>query len=406
MSTSRGRGVYTHHNQRDESTLYRTTVVMAEGSQNLRGYVSKRKRKPRELSGGLAGDLTGDLTGDRKETTTPCSHLSQYVVRKSDNQDLKKTRFQSTLPKLSTELPTGHSKPVLSLEWHPVDHRLLVSAGLDGKVVLWDVKKKQVVTSCSFHGGSAVRDVEWATEESVLTAGYDCFAIQSDIGYEKELVRLKHDSYVSVVKSNPASVEAVLTGDSHGNLQMWDLRSGKVTKSYKGAGGKILDAAFLLQSQGAFVASSDIVRKNAFSQAINVWDIASGVTLTHQLYFEPFTCPCLKVHGDRGDILSQSNGNYVVIFAPERPFRLNKHKRFEGHSVSGFDVAFDMSPDGSVLCSASSEGNVHFYNYLSSRTAKILTVSGAACLGVSWSKRLPSSQVAISDWNGAIHILD
>jgi len=358
--------------------------------------VPKRKRKPPEL------------TSDPVEgAPTPCSHLSQYVLSERDDQDLKKSKFQSSVPKLTTRFPTRHSKPVLSLEWHPVDYRLLVSAGLDGKVVLWDAKKKQVVTNCNFHGGSAVRDVEWATAERVLTAGYDCCAIQSDIGYEKELVRLKHDSYVSIVKPNPNSVEEVLTGDSSGNLQMWDLRSGKVTKSYKGAGGKILDAAFLRPSQGVFIASSDIVRRNAFSQAINVWDIVSGVTLTHQLYFEPFTCPCLKVHGDRGDMLAQSNGNYVVIFSPEKPFRLNKHKRFEGHHVSGFDVAFDLSPDGSMLCSASSEGKVHFYNYFSSKPIKILPVSpGTACLGVCWSKRLPSSQVAVSDWNGDIYVLD
>ena len=276
------------------------------------------------------------------------------------------------------------------------------------QVVLWDVKKKDAVTSSSnFHGGAAVRDIEWMSGETVLTAGYDCSAVQSDLEYGKEVVRLKHESYVSVVKPKTASGnDLVLTGDSNGKLQMWDIRSGKVTKVFKGAGGKILDAAFLPPSKDAFIASSDIVRKNAFSQAINVWDIASGVTLTHQLYFEPFTCPCLKVHGERGDLLAQSNGNYIVIFAPEKPFKLNKHKRFEGHFVSGFDVAFDLSPDWYLLCSASSEGKVHFYDYFSSRMVRTLDISETACLGVSWSPRSPSSQVAISDWNGNVNILD
>ncbi len=358
----------------------------------LKGYVSKRKRKMQE---------------PQSNEKLPLQNLlSSYRMSQSGDKDLKKAKVNSSVPKLSTKLPTKHSKPVLSLQWHPVDYRLLLSAGLDGGVIVWDASRgDSVVNAKTIHGGSAIRDVEWLSPETIITAGYDCFAIQTDIGHQKEVLRLEHESYVSMVKPSFDN-NLVLSGDSIGKLQMWDLRTGKVVKSFKGSGGKILDAAFLPPSQGAFIASSDIVRKNAFSQAINVWDIASGVTLTHQLYFEPFTCPCLKVHVENGDLLAQSNGNYIVIFAPEKPFKLNNRKRFEGHTVSGFDAAFDLSPDGSLLCSASSDGKAHFYDYYSSRPIRALNVSATSCLGVSWSTRSPSSQVAMSDWNGDIYVLE
>ena len=248
-----------------------------------------------------------------------------------------------------------------------------------------------------------MRDVEWVTAERVLMAGYNHAAIYMDAGYSREITHLKHDAYVSVTKVHLSKKNLVLTGDFDGRLKLWDLREAKPIKTYRGAGGKILDAIFLPE-QEVFVASSDIVRKNAFSQAMNVWDIASGVTLTHQLYFEPFTCPCLKAHASGNEFLAQSNGNYIVLFSAKKSFKLNKQKRFEGHLVSGFDVGFDLSPDGNILCSASSEGKVHFYDYPSTKLIRTLTLTNSACLAVAWNCNDPC-RVAVSDWKGNIHLL-
>lgn len=263
-------------------------------------------------------------------------------------------------------------------------------------------KDRKCVTTYNFHG-AAVRYVAWATDTTALSAGYDHSAIYMDIGYAKEIVRLKHSAYVSVVKSHLLDRNLVLTGDHDGQLQLWDLRSSKRTKLYKGACGKILDAVFLPKCD-AFVASADIVRRNSFSQAMNVWDVDSGITLTHQLYFEPFTCPCLKVHRQREEILAQSNGNYIVLFSGTKPFKINKCKRFQGHFVSGFDVGLDLDPDESVLCSGSSEGKVHFYDYASTKLIRTLTLTDSATLAVTWNRNFPF-RVAVSDWNGKIHIL-
>ena len=357
----------------------------------MQGYVSKRRRKlPDTIDPTIA---------------TPSNVLSGYATSQG-NPVAKQQKLTSSLPRRISTLPRHHVKPVLSLEWHPVDHRLLMSACLGGKVSLWDVGRKEIVSAYDLHGGEAVRDVEWVTCDTALTAGYDCTAVYFDVAYGKEIVRLKHEAFVSVLKPNTFSgSNLVLTGDFDGRLQLWDLRSGKVSRTFKGAGGKILDAAFL-PKMDTFVASSDIVRKNAFSQAMNVWDVDSGVALTHQLYFEPFTCPCLRVHSEKDEFLAQSNGNYVILFSSKKPFKLNKYKRFQGHLVSGFDVGFDLSPDGNLLCSASSEGKVHFYDYTSSRNTRTLQLTDSACLSVTWSQRAPSSLVAVSDWRGRVHILE
>ena len=360
------------------------------------GYVSRRKRKHQEQD-------------DEADSSTSIDVLSAYVPFSGpdpvDTSAGKQAKHTKALPRRTTKVLTQHTKAVLSLEWHPSDPRLLLSASLDGQVKLWHVesRKDSCVSTYRSHGGAAVRDVEWITCERALSAGYDCTAVHTDIRHCKEITRLRHSAFISVVKPHPSDENLVLTGDHDGGLRTWDLRQAGHVREYRGAGGKILDAVFLPDG-GGFVASADIVRRNSFSQAMNIWDFDSGVTLTHQLYFEPFTCPCLRMHGSRAEFLAQSNGNYVVLFSARKPFKMNKRKRFQGHTVSGFDVGFDMDLDGSVLCSASSEGKVHFYDYTSSKMIRTLSVTDSAGLAVTWSCSFPY-QVGVSDWNGKIHIL-
>ena len=361
------------------------------GSQPVIGYVSKRKKKEQSTSQPLphVNVLAPYHTSSSNTSDDVCEHVKHS---------------SSSLPRHKKHTFTEHSKPVLSTEWHPGDPCLLLSASLDGDLRLWDVEKESCLTSYSLHGGAAVRDVKWVTNESAVSAGYDRSAVYVDAGYGKEIARLKHSAYVSVATNHLSNPNTILTGDFNGKLQLWDLRSSQVVKYYKGAGGKILDAMFLPAAE-MFVASSDIVKKNAYSQAMNVWDVASGVTLAHQLYFEPFSCPCLRTSRNGEEFLAQSNGNYVVVFSAKSPFKMNKRKRFQGHYVSGFDVGFDLNADGTVLCSASSEGKVHFYDYFSARVIRTMTLTDSACLSVAWNQKR-YSQVAVSDWEGKIHILE
>lgn len=388
----------THHHLSSQQNIVnareerKKDIIGPISTQHAMGYISKRKRKAK----------------DPPETTNTepmlSSILAPYFTSSLLQPDgAKQAKYRTSIPRHTKNVFTDHTKPVLSLEWHRYDPRLLLSASLDGGVKLWDVEERgKCIATYNLHSG-AVRDVEWVSGETAISVGYDCAAIHSDVAYGREITRLKHSVYVSVVKVRPSDTNVVLTGDFDGRLQLWDLRTSKLIKDYKGAGGKILDAAFL-PSHDEFVASSDIVRKNAFSQAMNVWDLDSGVTLTHQLYFEPFSCPCLKVHNNGQEFLAQSNGNYVVLFSAKKPFKLNKWKRFQGHYVSGFDVGFDMNSDGSVLCSASSDGKINFYDYVSTKLVRTLTLTDSACLAVAWNPQSPF-QVAVSDWKGKIYTL-
>ncbi|KAL5147568.1 WD repeat-containing protein 25 [Glycine soja] len=86
-------------------------------------------------------------------------------------------------------------------------------------------------------------------------------------------------------------------------------------------------------------------------------------TALSRVYVEAYTCPCVSRHQFDSIFVSQSNGNYVVIFTTTPPYRLNKYKQYEGHVVSGFPIKCNFSLDGKKLASGSSDCSIYIYDY-------------------------------------------
>ena len=356
-----------------------------------KGYVSKRKRG---ASIGVSPLDSGTLTSSMVSDFLPC-------VDGIENS--KRQKVSNKLPKLYEKLPTHHTKPVVSLNWHSGNSNLLLSCSLDGTSRYWDVIHKKCITSTSLHGREAVSCGQWVTCNTVVTGGFDRRAHISDVEKGQIVSSFSHKDLVSVVKVHPVDKNLVFSGDYGANIYSWDLRTGKTTKQYVGAGGKILDMTFL-QSGLELVVSSDIVRKNACNQALRVWDVDSTVVLSNQVYSEPYTCPCLQTHPYKHEFYAQSNANYIVLFSSKKPYKCNKYKRYEQHQVEGNKAQFDVSPDGTLLCSASANGQVVIYDCDSSTALQTLHVSDSSCIAVTWNKHTPST-VAVSDWNSDIYIL-
>lgn len=357
-----------------------------------KGYVSRRKRASCNESVSTEENTTSMINRD----------LSQYLTRDAPMSS-KRRSISNCLPKMCERLPREHSKPVMSLDWHCSNSTVLLSCSLDGTVKLWDISGWKCIATASAHSGAAVSCGQWVTYNTVVTGGYDSLVHLSDMETGKVVSSFHHKDFLSVVHVHPTDKHIVFSGDFGANIHSWDMRTGKTVKKYNGAGGKILDMTFL-QSGQELVASSDIVRKNASSQALRVWEVGSAVVVSGQVYAEPYTCPSLQAHPYRHEFYAQSNANYIVIFSGRRPYKCNKRKRYETHRVDGNKVQFDVSPDGSLLCSASSEGQVVLYDCDTSTALKRVCVSDSSCCAVSWNPHTPST-IAVSDWSSNITVL-
>lgn len=124
-----------------------------------------------------------------------------------------------------------------------------------------------------------------------------------------------------------------------------------------------------------------------------------------QVYIEAYTCPCVRYHPFEQTFIAQSNANYIAIFSARPPFKMDKYKRFEGHQVSAHPIQCNFSPCGGFVVTGSADGQVHIYNYKTSRLIRKLEAHRNACTDVSYHPVLPSVMASCS-WDGMIYIYE
>lgn len=283
---------------------------------------------------------------------------------------------------------------------------LLASCGMDSSIYIWNVfhteqKKARVL---NLHT-AAVKDIKWSENSlSLLSCGYDCTSRLIDIEKGMEMKVFKEDEVVAVVKFHPNNCNLFLSGGSKGVIRLWDIRSGKVVNEYVRGLGPILDLEFMNDTK-KFISSSDESKSNVSENSIVVWDVSRQVPLSNQIYVEAYTCPCIRHHPHDPYFIAQSNGNYIAIFSSKSPFKLDKYKRFESHSVSGFPIKCNFSPDGKKLASGSSDGCIYFYNPKTCHLINKINAFKQPCVDVAFHPVL-SNVIASCSWNGEISVFE
>ncbi|NWX11562.1 WDR25 protein, partial [Aegotheles bennettii] len=175
-----------------------------------------------------------------------------------------------------------------------------------------------------------------------------------------------------------------------------------VLRVYKAAVQQTLDILFLSEGR-EFLTSTDAVSRDSADRTIIAWDFQSAAKISNQIFHERYTCPSLTLHPKESVFVAQTNGNYMALFSAQRPYRINKKKRYEGHKVEGFAVGCEFSPDGTLLVTGSSDGKVFFYNYHTARIIRTLSAHKEACVRTIFHPVLPSLLTTCS-WAGEIRI--
>ncbi|XP_033735828.1 LOW QUALITY PROTEIN: WD repeat-containing protein 25-like [Pecten maximus] len=299
------------------------------------------------------------------------------------------------------------SGPVNRVKWNnPMYSHLLMSVSMDGTVKLWNFWSSldHCVQTVSVHT-KAVKDACWSQSgKEIISCGYDKVAIISDVDRGKQLAIFRHENYVNCVKCHPDNTNVFVSG-SYNILQAWDKRTPDQPVRefiYKDSTGQVQDVIFSADGSSIF-SSCDLLSRDSADRNVMAWDFRSGVVLSNQIYQERYSCTRLKLHPTEGHFLAQTNGDYIAIFSTQKPYKLNKAKRFQGHKGLGYAVGFDVSVEGSLVASGSADGNIYFYNYHTGRLLRTLTTDLDVCTDVALHPVLPST-VACCGWNGHVKV--
>ncbi|KAA8523785.1 hypothetical protein F0562_010208 [Nyssa sinensis] len=333
------------------------------------------------------------------------SDLPRDILSSLRHQAKGRAMLGQISERLSVSL-NSHMKAVNVVQWSASHAHLLASAGMDHTICIWNVwsrdqKKARVL---NYHS-AAVKDVKWSQQGLfVLSCGYDCSSRLIDVEKGLETQVFKEDQVVGVIKFHPDNPNIFLSGGLKGFLRLWDIRTGKVVQEYIRGLGPILDVEFTNDAK-QFISSSDVSKSNVSENSIIVWDLSRQIPLSNQVYVEAYTCPCIRCHPFDPYFVAQSNGNYIAIFSSKPPFKLEKFKRYESHSVSGFPIKCNFSLDGEKLASGSSDGCIYFYNSRSSELIKKIKAYEQACIDVAFHPLLPNV-IASCSWNGDVSVFE
>lgn len=378
-------------------------------------YVSKREKAR------LAAEASNQRGGDHPLPPPPVASsmvvaTSSVVGSISDTNlsyDLLKPTRREVVDlrrrcsgRISAVLDSHNNKAVNSLQWSPNHGHLLASAGMDGTVRVWNVWSKEQKLARIFNNhGAAVKDIRWSPRGfSLLSCGYDCSSKLLDVEKGIEIQQFTEDQVVETIRFHPRNPDLFLSCSSNGSLKLWDIRARNVVKEYFRNLGPILDIEFRSDARH-FISSSDISRSNVSENAIIVWDFERQIPLSNQVYTEAYTCPCIRYHPHDATFIAQSNGNYIAIFSSRSPFKLDRYKRYESHSVSGFPIKCNFSQDGDEIVSGSADGHIYFYSHKSSQLLRKIKAFHQPCVDVTFHPQIPNV-VAACSWNGDISVFD
>ncbi|XP_020775194.1 WD repeat-containing protein 25 [Boleophthalmus pectinirostris] len=299
----------------------------------------------------------------------------------------------------------GHQGPVNTVKWCPVPHlsHLLLSASMDKTFKVWDGAESGHCLRLYTCHSEAVRAACWSTHgRHIFSGSFDNSAALTDVETGHPLVKLDAQFRVMCVAVHPSQPEVVLCGGYSPAVKAWDTRSAKVVREYRASVQQTLDVLFLKGGE-ELVSSTDCVSRDSADRTLIAWDYSTTARISNQIYHERYTCPSLALHPVEESFVAQTNGNYLALFSSQRPYRMNKRRRYEGHKVEGFAVQCSFSPDGTLLASGSSSGSAHFFDFHSGQMVHTLRAHNQACVSVSPHPVLPTT-TATCAWDGEVKV--
>ncbi|XP_071692988.1 uncharacterized protein [Rutidosis leptorrhynchoides] len=311
-------------------------------------------------------------------------------------KDAKATNDHCYIPKRLVHTWSGHTKGVSAIRFFPKHGHLILSAGMDCKVKIWDVVNSGKCMRTYMGHSKAVRDISFCNDGSkFLTAGYDKNIKYWDTETGQVISTFSTGKVPYVVKLNPDDdkQKILLAGMSDKKIVQWDINTGQITQEYDQHLGAVNTITFV-DNNRRFVTSSD-------DKSLRVWEFGIPVVIKYISEPHMHSMPAISLHPNGNWLAAQSLDNQILIYSTRERFQLNKKKRFAGHIAAGYACQVNFSPDGRFVMSGDGEGKCWFWDWKTCKVFKTLKCHDGVCIGAEWHP-LEQSKVATCGWDGLI----
>lgn len=216
------------------------------------------------------------------------------------------------IPSSSSESETskGHSGLVLSVAFSNDDNKLIVSAGTDWNIKIWDVETGKCVKTLRGHL-NWVNSVVFSADNKLILSGSDDYMVKIwDVETGECLKSFDgHSAWVRFV-SFSGDNELILSGSfSHTNgyqVKIWNAKSGECLRTFKRAYNKI---------SAIFSGDDKLIFSCDSSKTIKIWNIETGECLEKKILKGDQSFPFPVVFSNDGKlIVSATHDNGIQIW--------------------------------------------------------------------------------------------
>ena len=314
---------------------------------------------------------------------------------------LKKENDRCYVPKRCIHTWPGHAKCVQAIRFFPNSGHLLLSAGMDSKIKIWDVNSTGKCMRTYLGHDKAVRDICFSNDgRRFLSTGYDRNIKLWDTETGKVIRTLSSGKMLGYcVKFHPDEDKQnmVLAGCSDKKIYQFDTDSGEVVQEYSEHLGAVNSITFVDENR-RFISSSD-------DKSLRVWDFGIPVQIKYIADPSMHSMPSVCAHPNGNYVAGQSLDNTIVLLSTKERFKMNNKRVFKGHNSAGYACQVNFSPDGQFVISGDGEGRAFFWDWKTSRIFRKLKCHQGACMGIEWHP-LETSKVATCGWDGLIKYWD
>ncbi|OQV19359.1 Pre-mRNA-processing factor 17 [Hypsibius exemplaris] len=381
----------------DESTVAKPSE---EDMEQIKDYLAKKKRKTRVFEE-KPFDETSQL-----HLKEPYDYMGRSFLHVPQdvgvNLRSEEAPDKCYIPKSLLHTWSGHNRGVAAIRWFPKSAHLLLSAGMDSKVKLWNVYgDRECVRTYTGHR-QAVKDVAFNNSGSqFLSSGYDRWVKLWDtekgecIGrYQSPTRKTAH-----VVKFHPDEEKQHLfvCGMQDKKILCWDTRSGEMVQEYDRHLGAVNTITFIDDNR-RFMSTSD-------DKSIRIWEWDIPVDMKYIADPGMHSLPAVTAAPNGKWCAMQSMDNKLMIFSCLNRYKFNRKKTFGGHLVSGYACQPDFSPDMSYILSGDANGNVWIWDWKTTRILSKWKAHDKCCISVLWHPH-ETSKIATCGWDGQIKFWD
>eukprot|EP01007_Sphenomonas_quadrangularis_P002798 NODE_473_length_1445_cov_181.657593_g354_i0.p1 GENE.NODE_473_length_1445_cov_181.657593_g354_i0~~NODE_473_length_1445_cov_181.657593_g354_i0.p1 ORF type:complete len:423 (+),score=129.53 NODE_473_length_1445_cov_181.657593_g354_i0:29-1270(+) len=305
------------------------------------------------------------------------------------------------LPKKLLHTYRGHTKGVSRIEWFPRHGHLIMSAGMDGKVKLWDVMNSRHVIQTYLGHDKQVKDIAFNPDgERFVSSGYDRFIRLWDTETGQVIRTMSNSKIAYCLKFHPDEQRShlFLAGCSDKKIWCWDTKSGKTVQEYDQHLGSVNTITFYDRNR-KFVTTSD-------DKTIRVWEWDVPVQIKYIADPGMHSMPWVAKHPTDQYLAFQSLDNQILIYSvKEGKFKLQRKKKFSGHVNSGYAVQCGFSYDGRFLHSGDGDGNIWLWDWKTCRVLRKFKAHDSVSIGSTWHPT-EQSKMATCGWDNVIKLWD